>query len=129
MIVVDTSTWIDAFRRPAGAIATRLRSLLDEDEVALALPVRLELLADVSRRDRSALSKALTGLHVLRPSQDTWALIERWVPLAADKGHRFGLADLVIAALTEEIAGLVWSLDDDFRRLERLKLVHCYDGP
>ena len=126
MIVVDTSVWIDAHRRPSGAHATTLKSLLDADEVALALPVRLELLAGVARRDRAVLARALSALPVLRPSDDTWSLIERWVPLAADKGQRFALADLVIAALTAEIGGLVWSLDKDFDQLGRMKFVQRY---
>jgi predicted nucleic acid-binding protein len=126
VIVVDTSVWIDAHRRPAGPHARTLRSVLDADEVALALPVRLELLAGVARRDRAVLARALSALPVLRPSDDTWGLVERWVPMAADKGQRFALADLVIAALTAEIGGLVWSLDKDFDQLERLKFVRRY---
>ncbi len=127
MIVVDTSVWVEAQRRPMGADAIRLTSLLDADEVALALPVRLELVAGVARRDRPALTRALSALPVLRPSDETWRLIERWVPLAADRGQRFALADLLIAAVTTEIGGLVWSLDEDFTRLKRLKLVDSYE--
>jgi predicted nucleic acid-binding protein len=126
VIVVDTSVWIDAHRRPVNAIARILNRLLDADEVALALPVRLELAAGVSRRDRPALLRALSGLPLVRPSDETWGLIERWVPAAADKGHRFGLADWMIAALTAEIGGLVWSLDDDFAKMERLQFVQRY---
>jgi predicted nucleic acid-binding protein len=128
VIVVDTSVWIDVHRRPSGPRATQLASLLDADEVALALPVRLELLAGVARRDRPALTRALSALPVLRPSDDTWALIERWVPVAADKGHRFALADLLIGALTADIGGLIWSLDEDFEQMERLKFVQRYEG-
>jgi len=128
VIVVDTSVWIDAHRRPAGSHAARLRSLLDADEVALALPVRLELLAGVARRDRAALTRALSALPVLRPTDDTWSLIEGWIPQAADKGQRFALADLVIAALTAEIGGLVWSLDEDFEQLERMKFIQRYEA-
>jgi len=126
VIVVDTSVWIDAHRRPSGRHAGTLRSLLDADEVALALPVRLELLAGVARRDRAVLARALSALPVLHPSDETWSLIEGWVPRAADKGQRFALADLVIAALTAEIGGLVWSLDKNFDQLERLKFVQRY---
>jgi predicted nucleic acid-binding protein len=126
VIVVDTSIWIDAHRRPAGPAAKSLRDLLDADEVALALPVRLELAAGVSRRDRPALLRGLSGLPLVRPSDETWRLIEQWVPAAADAGHRFGLADWLIAALANEIGGLVWSLDEDFAKLERLKLVWRY---
>jgi len=34
----------------------------------------------------------------------------------------------LIAALTHEIGGLVWSLDEDFVKLERLELVERYDA-
>ena len=128
VIVVDTSVWMDAHRRPAGAIARTLKDLLEADEVALALPVRLELAAGVSRRDRPALLRALSGLPLVRPSDETWRLIEQWVPAAANRGHRFGLADWLIAALTNEIGGLVWSLDEDFAKLERLTFVRRYDA-
>src|SRR4029453_4363411 len=119
---------IDPPRRPAGSIAGTLNNLLDADEVALALPVRLELSAGASRRDRPALLRALSGVPIVRPADETWRLIERWVPQAADKGHRFGLSDWLIAALTHEIGGLVWSLDEDFVKMEKLKFVPPYDA-
>jgi predicted nucleic acid-binding protein len=128
VIVVDTSVWIDAHRRPTSSIAKTLKGLLDADEAALVLPVRLELAAGVSRRDRPALLRALYGLPLVRPSDDTWRVIEQWVPAAADKGHRFGLSDWLIAALTSEIGALVWSLDEDFAKLERLTFVRRYDA-
>ena len=127
MIVADTSVWIDAHRHPAGSTARTLNALLDADEIALALPVRLELVAGVARRDRPALVRALSGLPLLRPSDETWQVIEQWVPAAADKGHRFGLSDLLIAALAHDIGGLVWSLDADFTTLARLKMARLYD--
>ena len=128
MIVVDTSVWIEAHRRPAGDTATALHSLLDADEVALAVPVRLELVAGVAKRDRPALVKALGGLAVVHPTDETWDRIATWVPIAADKGVRFGLADWLIAALAADIDALVWSLDADFADMEKLKLIRRYDG-
>ena len=56
MIVVDTSVWVAIRRRPAGEIANTLRTLLDEDEVALALPVRLS-----SDHTRAVTSNGLSG--------------------------------------------------------------------
>ena len=127
MIVVDTSIWIDAHRQPAGRTARGLAALIDADEVALALPVRIELTAGVARRDRSALVRALAALPVLRPSDETWNWIEWRVPLAADKGYRFGVSDWLVAALAHEIAAPVWSADKDFIALERLKFVTRHD--
>jgi predicted nucleic acid-binding protein len=129
VIVVDTSVWIDAHRRPNDSIARTLAGLLDADEVALALPVRLELVAGISKRDRPALTRALSGLPLLRPTDDTWTRLDAWVPAAADKGRRFSMADWLIAALTSEIAGLVWSLDEDFADMEQLQLVARYAPP
>jgi len=126
VVVADTSVWIDAHRHPAGSTARTLNALLDADEIALALPVRLELVAGVARRDRPAFVRALSGLPLLRPSDETWQLIEPWVAAAADKGHRFGLSDLLIAALAHEIDGLVWSLDADFTKFETLHLARLY---
>jgi len=128
VIVVDTSVWVDAARRPAGRTAPVLQQLLDADEVALPLPVRLELMAGISRRDRTAFRRGLTALPVLVPTEDTWRLIEDWVAPAADRGERFGVTDLLVAGLAHEIGALVWSLDDDFARMERLGLVRRFNN-
>ena len=126
MIVVDTSVWVDATRHPAGISNRTLKALLDADEVALALPVRLELLSGLRRRDRKPFLRALSALPVLVPTEATWRLIEGWVPAAADEGQRFGVTDLLVGGLAAEIGGLVWSLDADFTRMERLGLVQRY---
>ena len=126
MIVIDTSVWIDAFRRPTSESASTVRELIDADEAALALPVRLELIAGLAKKDRATFVRGLSALPVLVPTEETWHLIEGWIPPAADKGHRFAVTDLLIAGLAHEIGALVWSLDDDFDRLERLGLVQQY---
>lgn len=129
MIVVDTSVWVEAVRRPKGAVQFTLKQLIDADEVGLALPVRLELMAGIARKDRRAFGRALSGLPVLVPTEDTWRLIESWVAPAADKGQRFGVTDLLIAGLAHETGALVWSHDGDFDRLETLGLVQTYAAP
>ena len=88
--------------------------------------IRLELLAGVSHQDRAALARGLSALPLLRPSSETWELVERWVPAAADKGFRFGLADWLVTALANEIDALIWSLDEDFMQLEKLKMARLY---
>lgn len=127
MIVVDTSVWVAARRKPA--VAGVLRSLLDADEVALALPVRLELWAGVARHDRRIFQRTFSALPQLHPTDDTWKPLAGWIERAADAGERFAVTDLLIASLAEEIGGLVWSIDADFERMERLKMVSLYQPP
>ena len=128
MIVVDTSVWIDAFRKTASSRAETLRALLDDDEVALAVPVRLELLGGASRTDRVRLRRVLSALPVLYPTDDTWRVIDAWLDKAGDAGQRFGFGDLLIAALAHETGSLLWSLDADFSRMARLGFVQPYEG-
>ena len=128
MIVVDTSVWVDALRgrRQDNGVANILTSLLDADEVALPLPVRVELLSGAARRDRSKLTHALAGLPVLSPGDDTWQLLTSWIEPAANAGQRFAVTDLLVAALATEIGALVWSLDGDFERMAALRMVQLY---
>ena len=49
-----------------------------------------------------------------------------WIARAADAGQRFAITDLLIGSLAHEAGALVWSLDSDFERMERLKFVQRY---
>jgi len=127
VIVVDTSVWVEAVREPDARVATTLRRLIDTDDVVLALPVRMELLAGVARSDLAAFKRALSALPLVIPSENTWRTVEGWIEPAADAGQRFAVTDLLIAGLASEIGALVWSLDADFRRMEALGLARLYD--
>jgi predicted nucleic acid-binding protein len=126
MIVVDTSVWVAVLRSANAPEAAPLAQLVDGDLVILPLPVRMELLSGVPARERSALARRLSALQVARPTDETWAVMERWLLSAADRGHRFGVGDLLIAALAAERGALVWSLDRDFERMAQLKWVGLY---
>lgn len=127
MIVVDTSVWVAALRPKSSPEATILEQLLDADDVALAVPVRVELLSGAAKADRSRLRRALSALPVLYPSDESWSLIDAWVERAGDAGERFGFGDLLIGALAAETGSLVWSLDADFMRMRRLRFVDLYE--
>lgn len=126
MIAVDTSVWVAALRRE-GEQARMLRTLLDADEVLLAMPVKIELLSGTSKRHRSALRSGLSALPIAYPTDDTWRLMEGWTDRAASAGASFGLGDLLVAAIASEAGALVWSLDEAFRRMGRLGFIDLYD--
>ena len=128
MICVDTSVWVAALRDRDSAAGRRLDELLDRDEVALPIPVRVEILSGVSRAQEPQLRRALSGLPVLSPTDATWDRIDGWVRQAIGSGHRFGVGDLLIAAIAADHGMPLWSLDNDFQRMQRLGFVEGYDA-
>jgi predicted nucleic acid-binding protein len=124
MIFVDTSVWVAAFRGQAPM--RDLNVLLDRQQVALAAPVRLEILGGASAKTFATLHRVLSALPVFYPTRDTWDLLDTWVTKAASAGQHFGIGDLLIGAIASERGGQVWSLDADFRRMAKLKLIRTY---
>jgi predicted nucleic acid-binding protein len=128
MVVVDSSVWIEFFRGRNPELTEALRQLLDADEVALAAPVRLELLSGASKRDFGRLARLLSALPLLVPEQTLWKKLEGWAARARERGERFGALDLLIAGIADDHGAFVWSRDADFVRLARLGFVKLTDG-
>lgn len=126
MIFVDTSVWVAALRRRESPEAAGLDGLLEADDVALAAPVKFEILAGASLSERRRLKRVLSALPTFFPSERTWSLLDSWLDVAGAHGERFGFADSLIAALAAEQAAPIWSLDGDFRRMAQLRFVEVY---
>ena len=130
MIVVDTSVWISVLRPTKGrpsAHATAFARLLNADEIVVPAAVRTELLGGVDGSHRAALRRALTALPVVYPTDDTWKQMDDWAVRGAERGHSFGVGDLLIGATARELGALVWSLDTDFERMEKLGFLERYE--
>ncbi len=129
MIFVDTSVWISFFQGPPERHGAHLVELLDQDCVALAAPVRIEILSGASRRDLPRLRRLLSALPIFYPAQTTWSRIEDWVERASAQGVRFGVGDLLIGAIAADQEGEIWSLDADFARLARFGFLRLHGSP
>jgi predicted nucleic acid-binding protein len=121
VIVVDTSVWVAFLRDARSPVRETLERLIDEDAVLLPRPVLIELLSGAGRQSVSTLQRALGALAPLTPTGDTWSLVERWCVEGTRRGYRFGVGDLLVAACAAERGAQLWSLDEDFEPMVRLK--------
>lgn len=127
MTLVDTSVWIEAFRRGHCPEAEHLRVLLDAGEVAMTSPVRIELLSGSSAADLPRLRRTLSALPLFAPGVETWERMEVWVERSVQAGRRFGVVDLLIAAVADQNDLSVWSLDGDFAEMAKLGFVRVHE--
>jgi predicted nucleic acid-binding protein len=127
MVLVDTSVWIRYFRGGDPMLVQKLHALLDEDRVALAAPVWIELLSGATKAERPILKRVLSALPRFYPERPEWDLVEKWTEKASSSGHRFGASDLLIAAIGANQDASVWSLDSDFQRMATLKMIGRFE--
>ncbi len=74
----------------------------------------------------SRLGRGCSALPRALPTKGAWKTMEAWIPLAAKRGKRFGLGDLLIGAISVETDSKLWSLDIDFIEMAKLKWVRLY---
>lgn len=123
MICVDTSVWVAALREAAGAEAHWLAELLEDDQILMPISVRIELLSGARQRDLANLQDLFPALHQAIPDATTWSRIEGWLTIATGKGQRFGMGDLLVASTAVDHGAPIWSLDQDFLRMEKLGFI------
>jgi predicted nucleic acid-binding protein len=75
------------------------------------------------KSESQSLGRILSALPVLYPTDATWSRMESWVTAGTVAGQRFGVGDLLVAALAVEHGCTLWSLDSDFARMARLRMV------
>jgi predicted nucleic acid-binding protein len=126
VVSVDSSVWIEFFRGRNQTVVDELRRLLDADQVAIPVPVQLELVSGATRSEGPRLRRLLSALPLLLPSPTIWKMLGGWIERAQRGGQRFGAMDLLIAGIAHEHGSSVWSRDADFTRLAALGLVQLH---
>ena len=123
MTIVDTSVWIDYFRKSNQAIKNELNQLILTDRVLLPIIVKLEIFTGLSKNNFIKMQSYLNAFPEVKPTDNTWLLVTRAIQTAITYGKRFSITDLTIAILALENKAEVWSLDSDFQKIEEMGLI------
>ena len=120
LYLADTSAWNRA--NATGAVAQRWSELLTANEVAICLPVALELLYSArGPSDYASLGDELAGLTCLPLDLETAARAARTQAALAGKSQHRGPRpiDLLIAAIAEAHGAVLLHYDRHFEAIAR----------
>lgn len=127
MVLVDSSVWIEAFRRK-GRLDVKLavESLLDAYEALWCSPVRLEVLGGARAEERGRLGRHFSVIPYRACTEADW---DRAVALAwslRDKGLTVPWLDVVVAALALHDGVRLYALDVHFSRISEITGLRLY---
>ena len=121
LIVVDTSVWIDYFRRGTSTAAQRLEKLLHEEVVFLTPVIRAELLSGTPTQQAYDLLKdRLSVIPLLEGPSHLWDLVAQGRFRLARKGIQASLIDVSIAVVARHHRCALYSLDKDFSQISKV---------
>ncbi len=118
LVVIDTSAWIFALRRPPHmTVLQRVDALLAEGRVALVPPVRTELLGGTrSPAEWERLRTRLGGLPMIPVLDEDWEQVAAWAFQLRRRGLTVPTVDLLIAAPAHRAKAILLHADADFDR-------------
>lgn len=124
LVLLDTSIWIDYFRKKAPLIAAVDR-LIDEERVCVAYLVVAELLQGCKTDLEFNILKQTTQVFpLLEERPNTWIFAADLSRRLRCEGQSVGLADCYLATLAHQHAVQLWTQDRHFLTIQKqLKIV------
>jgi len=120
-VLVDTSAWISFFAKSGyPEIKELLKSLLDEDRVATAGPIVLEILQGCrSVKERQRMEELFRALHWLITEEHHWYQAGQTAFALRRQGITVSAVDALIATLAESHGCPLLHRDTDFKHIAR----------
>ena len=123
MVIVDSSVWIQAFRRSSPQERFEVDRLLAQGEALIVGPVFAEVLQGArNSQEFDSLRDRLSALPYQEETIETWVRVGSLSYQLRRRGVALALVDVLIAALAIEGEHSLYTLDDHFQRVPGLKL-------
>ena len=121
-VLVDTSVWIEFFRKKGAVVSSRLREILNVGQACYLGPIAVELYQGAkTRKEIQIVDQLLENIHYVEMTRAHYhhaGIISREL---ARQGKTFSTIDMIIAvvALDEQLA--LFTLDSHFQEISK----HC----
>lgn len=118
MVIVDTSAWIEFFRRDGDpAVKLAMKALIEELEATLCGPVEMEFLGGARPHERKRIQSRFDILPYLNNDQKLWREAATHYATLRSAGIILPLNDALIATLTLREDCRVYAVDDHFESM------------
>jgi hypothetical protein len=126
-VLVDTSIWSIAFRRPAGNMLkeeenhlSNLKTLIEELRVVLIGPIKQEILSGISdEKQFSQLRDKLKAFDDLPIISQDYELAAEFYNTCRNKGIQGSHIDFLICAVAHRNKFLIFTTDQDFAQYSK----------
>lgn len=117
-VLIDTSVWIEYFRRKGSSVSARLQEYLKLGQARYAGPIAIELYQGAkTHKEIQALDQifdTITYVEITREHYHKAGLISQ---KAARKGKTFSAMDMILAVVAQEEQLRLFSLDVHFKEI------------
>lgn len=120
-VLIDSSVWIDYFRRAKSSVAEHVNLLLDKDQVALCGMVELEILQGLRDKEHAVVRELFSALHFIEATREDFVVAGLTLNQLRSKGITIPSSDCLIAAQCIRNKLQLYTLDNDFKHIPRLE--------
>lgn len=131
MVLVDTSVWIEFFRKKPSISVDPLHILIEEKQVVTCLPITAEILSgEIPASKRSVIQDAFNAMVFIDldwNSKKIWEEITHFALTAKKQGMGIpGLIDRMILLAAQKGSCSLWTLDRKLQQLAKFTKVPLF---
>jgi len=120
-VLIDTSVWIEYFRRKSSPIAEKVERILDKDEVFVPKIVIAELMqGSKSTKELSILEDFFDAFRIIDQKEDSWVKAGNLSYQLKRKGKKIHLFDCYIAVIARDNECKIFTLNRQFREIQTI---------
>lgn len=119
-VLIDTSIWVEFFRKRNSAVSAKLREFLKLNQVCYTGPIFVELYQGAkTQREIEILHQLFDTIHYVDISREHYHHAGLVSQKAAREGKIFSTIDVILAVLAHDEGLSLFSLDRHFRDISR----------
>src|SRR5438128_1818666 len=120
-VLIDSSVWINYFRKGKSTVVEPVNLLLDEDRAALCGMVELEILQGLRGKEHIKIQDLFQALHFIESTREDYVAAGMMLNQLRSKGISIPSSDCLIAAQCIRCDLPLFTLDNDFKNIHALK--------